>query len=87
MVVAIALARIRTGRGGLGWWTLFWVSFIGLLLFVWPNRANSLVRSPHHMGCRPGPGRLKRAWNPTSPPQRSVKPEHCAPERTTHHLA
>ncbi len=67
MVVAIALARIRIGRGGLGWWTLVWVSFIGLLLFVSPNRANSLARSPHHWGCCPGPSPLKRVREPNLP--------------------
>jgi len=50
MVVAILFARSRTGRGGLGWWTGVWVSFMGLLSFGLPNRANSLGGFPHHMG-------------------------------------
>ena len=36
MVVTILFAMMRVGRGGLGWWTLMWVSFISLLSFVEP---------------------------------------------------
>src|SRR5258708_20349198 len=61
MVVTRAFIRIRAGRGGLGWRTIVWVSFIGLLLCIWPNWAHALGKFPLHVEDCPRRGPLKAA--------------------------
>jgi len=86
MVAAIVLAKIRIDRGGLGWWTIVWVSFIGLLLFIWPNRPMLWAGFHTACGARPRRDSPKGAQESNSPPQRLMKPEHCAPKHTTRYL-
>lgn len=63
MLVTMALTRIRTGRGGLGWRELVRVSFIGLLLFSGPvGHFPGMV--PTSRGYSPEPGLLKCVQKP-----------------------